>query len=52
MILPEDSKLLSLFTRKKYNLIVALKKVFYPKMFRQKLVDEIMIRFFFLIGRL
>ncbi|MBE5946147.1 MAG: glycosyltransferase [Lachnospiraceae bacterium] len=49
---PEDSKLLSLFTRKNYNLIVALKKTFYPKMFRQKAVDELMLRFFFLIGRL
>lgn len=48
----KDQKLLSLFTRKKYNLIVALKKCFYPKMFRQGLVDEIMIRFFFLIGKL
>lgn len=49
---PEDSKLLSLFTRKNYNFIVALRKTFYPKMFRQKLIDELMLRFFFLIGRL
>lgn len=46
----EDRKLLSLFVRKKYNLIVALRKTFYPHMFRQKLTDEIMLRFFFLIG--
>ena len=48
----KDKKLLSLFTRKSYNPIVALKKVFYPHMFRQGIVDEIMLRFFFLIGRL
>ena len=48
----EEQKLLSLFTRKKYNLIVALKKCFYPKKFRQTVADEILIRFFFLIGKL
>ena len=47
-----DRKLLSLFARKRYNIIVALKKVFYPHMFRQKMVDEIMLRFLFLIGKL
>lgn len=48
----EDQKVLSLFTRRHYDPIVAVKKCFYPKRFRQGLVDEIMIRFFFLIGKL
>ncbi len=46
----EDEKLLSLFVRKGYNPIVALKKAFYPKRFRVGIVDELMLRFFFLIG--
>lgn len=48
----KDRKLLSLFTNKKYSFVKSMKKVFYPKMFRQKLIDEIMIRFIFLIGKL
>lgn len=48
----DDRKLLSLFVRKRYNMIVSLRKVFYPHMFRQKVVDEIMLRFLFLIGKL
>ena len=48
----KDRKLLSLFTNKKYSFIKAIKKVFYPKMFRQKMTDEIMLRFIFLIGKL
>ncbi len=48
----ENKKLLSLFTNKKYNLKIALKKVFYPKMFRQNIIDEIMLRFMFLIGKI
>jgi hypothetical protein len=48
----KDRKLLSLFVRKHYNLVAALKKTFYPHMFRQNMVDEIMVRFIFLIGRL
>lgn len=48
----EDRKLLSLFVRRRYNLIAALKKVFYPHMFRQNMVDELMLRFLFLIGRI
>lgn len=47
----EDRKLLSLFTRPRYHFFIALKKVFYPKMFRQTLVDEIMLRGLFLIGK-
>lgn len=48
----EDRKLLSLFVRRNYNLIAALRKVFYPRMFRQNIVDELMLRFLFLIGRI
>lgn len=48
----KDRKLLSLFTNEKYSFVKSMKKVFYPKMFRQKLIDEIMIRFIFLIGKL
>lgn len=47
-----DRKLLSYFVRKRYNVIAALKKTFYPHMFRQSMSDEIMLRFLFLIGRL
>lgn len=48
----ENKELLDLFTNKKYSFSKAMKKVFYPKMFRQKLVDELMLRFIFLIGKL
>ncbi len=48
----EDEKLLTLFTNEKYNFLNSMKKVFYPKMFRQKFIDELMLRFVFLIGKL
>lgn len=48
----EDRRLLSLFVRRKYNLIAALRKTFYPHMFRQNIADELMLRFLFLIGRI
>lgn len=48
----EKEKLLSLFTDKKYNLYKQLKKIFYPKMFRQNIIDEIFLRIMFLIGKL
>ena len=48
----EDKKVLNLFTSKKYNFIKAMKRVFYKKMFRQKILDEIMLRFMFFIGKL
>ena len=47
----EDKKVLDLFNKTKYNLIIALKKVFYPKRFRKKISDEIMLRILFLIGK-
>ena len=48
----QDRKTLELFTEDKYHLSTALKKVFYPKFFRQGLMDEFMIRMMFLIGKL
>lgn len=47
----ENKKLLRLFTHK-YNLFIALRKTFYPKRFRRKIIDEISVRILFLIGRL
>lgn len=48
----EDKKLLSMFTNKKYCFVNSIKKFFYPKRFRQKTIDELMLRFIFLIGKL
>ena len=49
--MPEEyRKTLHLFTRKK-NPAVQFKKLFFPKRFRQKIIDEIALRFLFLIGR-
>lgn len=48
----EDRNLLALFTNQKYSFTKVMRKVFYPKMFRQKLTDEIMLRGIFLIGKL
>ena len=47
----ENKKLLKLFTHK-YNFFIALRKTFYPKRFRRKMVDELSVRILFLIGRL
>lgn len=48
----KDQLLINLFTEERYHITTALKKLFYPKMFRQNLLDEILIRFMFLIGKL
>lgn len=48
----EDQRTLKLFTGDHYHFITAMKKVFYPKKFRQGFVDEMMIRCIFLIGKL
>ena len=45
----DNKKLLDLFTEK-YNFKNALKKTFYLKRFRRKLLDEIIVRILFLIG--
>lgn len=47
----ENKKLLQLFTGK-FSLIKWFKKVFYPKMFRQKWIDEVFLRIIFIIGKL
>lgn len=44
----EDRKILELFTKR--NFYTALRKVFYTKMFRHNLSDEIMLRGLFLMG--
>lgn len=48
----ENQKLINLFIKEGYHINIVLKKVFYPKMFRQNLLDELFIRFIFLIGKL
>lgn len=48
----EDRKILSLFMNEKYSFIKAIKKTFYPKKFRKKLSDEILLRILFLIGKM
>lgn len=48
----EDRKLLFLFMKEKYSFISAIKKAFYPKKFRKKLSDEILLRILFLIGKM
>lgn len=47
----ENKKIIDLFSIK-YSFIKSIKKVFYPKMFRQNIIDEIMCRVLFLFGRL
>lgn len=48
----ENQKLINLFIKDGYHINIVLKKVYYPKMFRQNLLDELLIRFIFLIGKL
>lgn len=48
----EDQKVLALFTKQGFHPVNALKKVFYPQYFRQKVLDEIFLRAVMLIGRL
>lgn len=47
----ENKELLKLFTHK-YNLFIALRKIFYPKRFRKKFIDELSVRLLFLFGKL
>lgn len=48
----KNKKLIDLFVDKNYNVIHALRKTFYLKRFRQAGIDEFLIRFVFLIGKL
>lgn len=49
---PEDVKILKMFALDGFHPINTLKKVFYPKYYRQRIIDEIFLRFVILIGRL
>lgn len=46
----ENKKILDTFQGEKYNFFKALKKMFYPKKIRRKLVDDLSIRILFLFG--
>lgn len=48
----EDKKVMKLFMDEKYNFIHSIQKTFYPKKFRKKTVDEILLRILFLFGML
>jgi len=47
-----EKKVLSFYANERYNIIYALKKAFSLKSYRESMLDEIAIRFLFLIGRL
>ena len=46
----ENKKIIDTFEGEKYNFIKALKKTFYPKKIRRKLVDDLSVRILFLFG--
>lgn len=46
----ENKEILDLFSSEKYNFFKALKKAFYPKRIRAKVLDEVMLRIIFIIG--
>lgn len=46
----ENKKILDLFAYEKYNLKKALKKAFYPKRIRRKMIHELVVRLFFIVG--
>ncbi|RKJ51146.1 glycosyltransferase [bacterium 1XD42-54] len=48
----ENKRVMRLFSKKKYSVVWALRKTFYPIWFRQGLTEEIMVRILFLTGRL
>lgn len=47
-----NRKILALFTMKRYNLHIALKKCFYPKRWRPVLSSEIVMRMLMLVGKI
>ena len=49
---PRDQKVMELFKDSKYSFGKALKKIFYPVWFRQGIVEEIMVRILFGLGRI
>ena len=46
----ENKRILDLFSNEKYNFFKALKKAFYMKRIRSKLLDDLMLRIIFLLG--
>lgn len=46
----ENKKIIDTFEGEKYNFFKALKKTFYPKKIRRKLIDDLSVRVFFLFG--
>lgn len=48
----KDKRVMNLFSRKKYSLFRSLKKAFYPVYFRQGVLEELMVRVLFLLGKL
>ena len=46
----ENKKILQMFTKR--NIKNYFKKILYPKMFRQNIIDEILLRIMFLIGKI
>ncbi|MBR3133524.1 MAG: glycosyltransferase family 2 protein [Clostridia bacterium] len=47
----ENKYLIKLFTHK-YSFMNALRKAFYPRRFRRKIIDDISVRILFILGRL
>lgn len=48
----DKKKVMQLFSYKRYSFFRAVKKAFYPVLFRQGMIEEIMVRILFLTGRL
>ena len=49
---PKDQKVMELFKDGKHSISKTIKKIFYPVWFRQGVVEEIMVRGLFLLGKL
>lgn len=48
----EDRKILSLFTRDGYHFVNAMKKAFHSGKYRQRTIDELMVRVLCIVGKL
>lgn len=46
----ENQKILDIFIQEKYNFFKAIRKAFYPKKLRRKIIDDLMIRVLFVLG--
>ena len=46
----ENKEILRLFSEEKYNLFNTIKKVFYPRRLRRKLLDDLILRVIFVLG--